>query len=204
MSSSTSSSVSLESIINQEEEDCTKVVPSSHPSTNDRPNNNKNKKSLWLWLALTLSLLVASIILGVSLIWVHHQQSTTSDTKPVLDETTTITPTGPFRTSSTTPATTAAILQEQEESHLATTQPPLLTLAPPSNTLMTPSNKTSWPELVGQPGAQAKAIIQQENPHMTTVVMVPEHSMVTMDYREDRVRIFVKEDGTVAMTPNMG
>mmetsp|Transcript_14468 Transcript_14468/g.18896 ORF Transcript_14468/g.18896 Transcript_14468/m.18896 type:complete len:148 (+) Transcript_14468:170-613(+) len=64
--------------------------------------------------------------------------------------------------------------------------------------------KTSWPELVGMPGEQARLIIVQENPSIKQVDLIPEDSMVTMDYREDRVRIFVKEDGTVASIPQHG
>jgi Potato inhibitor I family len=72
--------------------------------------------------------------------------------------------------------------------------------APPSN------GKTSWPELVGRPGEEARSIIMQENPNMTLVQLVPVGSFVTADWREDRVRIYVEEDETktVASIPNMG
>ncbi|KAL7566100.1 hypothetical protein ACA910_003875 [Epithemia clementina (nom. ined.)] len=63
---------------------------------------------------------------------------------------------------------------------------------------------TRWPDLLGVSGEEAKAIIIKENPTLSTVVIIPEGSMVTMDYRTDRVRIFVKEDGTVATIPMIG
>jgi Potato inhibitor I family len=72
--------------------------------------------------------------------------------------------------------------------------------APPNN------GKISWPELVGRPGEEARSTIMQENPNMTFVQLVPVGSMVTADWREDRVRIYVEEDEakTVASIPNMG
>lgn len=68
------------------------------------------------------------------------------------------------------------------------------------------TDKTTWPELVGMPGIKAKEIIEKENPNMTTVQIVPKDSMVTMDYRTDRVRIFVEdnEQKTVARPPRAG
>jgi Potato inhibitor I family len=66
--------------------------------------------------------------------------------------------------------------------------------------------KTSWPELVGRPGEEARSIIMQENPNMTLVQLVRVGSMVTADWREDRVRIYVEDDEerTVVSIPNMG
>ena len=56
---------------------------------------------------------------------------------------------------------------------------------------------------VGRPCADAKAAIEAELPGMH-VFQVPEHSMVTMDYRTDRVRIFCSQGGTVAAMPRIG
>jgi len=56
--------------------------------------------------------------------------------------------------------------------------------------------KAAWPELVGLTGEEAKAKILQERPELT-VEIKPELGPCTMDYREDRVRIFVNNDGKV-------
>ena len=65
-----------------------------------------------------------------------------------------------------------------------------------------------WPkkDLVGWTGEDAKFAVlagdktlKEEN-----VQILPEDSMVTMDYREDRVRIFVDGDGRVVSQPTIG
>jgi hypothetical protein len=61
------------------------------------------------------------------------------------------------------------------------------------------ATKTSWPELVGKNGQAAKATIAQATAF--TVQIVPDGSMVTMDVRTDRVRIFVDSDGNVIRPP---
>ena len=66
------------------------------------------------------------------------------------------------------------------------------------------NNKSSWPELVGQPSASAMEVIQKENPTIAHVDIIPDGSMVTMDYRTDRVRVFVAPDNTIAQAPHMG
>ena len=48
----------------------------------------------------------------------------------------------------------------------------------------------SWPELVGKSGEDAKKEIET-TPGIKLVQVLPVDSMVTMDYREDRVRVFV-------------
>ena len=63
---------------------------------------------------------------------------------------------------------------------------------------------TEWPNLVGMPGQQAKDIIERENTELTLVVIIPDGSPVTADYREDRVRIFVDEHGKVSQIPRIG
>lgn len=60
--------------------------------------------------------------------------------------------------------------------------------------------KTSWPEVLGLPAKEAKEIILKDMPD-AHVAVVPVGSMVTMDFRTDRVRIFVD---TVAQTPTIG
>ena len=60
--------------------------------------------------------------------------------------------------------------------------------------------KTSWPEVVGLPAEEAKKIILKDMPD-ADVVVLPAGSPVTMDWRSNRVRVFVD---TVAQTPTVG
>jgi hypothetical protein len=66
------------------------------------------------------------------------------------------------------------------------------------------ATKTSWPELVGQIGTDAEATIKAERPDLNQVKVLNEKAPVTMDYREDRVRIFVDADNKVVSAPNVG
>merc|ERR1719263_366732 len=65
--------------------------------------------------------------------------------------------------------------------------------------------KTEWPELVGKDGEEAKKIIEGETAgtNIQQVSIVPYGYMVTADYREDRVRIYLGEDGTVDTVPRI-
>lgn len=67
------------------------------------------------------------------------------------------------------------------------------------------STASAWPEksLVGMTGEDAKKEIKGVDPSLEVHVL-PEDSMVTMDYRTDRVRIFVDADGKVVRQPNAG
>uniref|UniRef100_J3M395 Subtilisin-chymotrypsin inhibitor-2A n=1 Tax=Oryza brachyantha TaxID=4533 RepID=J3M395_ORYBR len=56
--------------------------------------------------------------------------------------------------------------------------------------------KRSWPEVVGMPVEEAKKVILKDMPD-ADIVMLP----ATMDFRTNRVRIFVD---TVANTPTIG
>ncbi|CAN6358241.1 unnamed protein product, partial [Urochloa humidicola] len=60
--------------------------------------------------------------------------------------------------------------------------------------------KTSWPEVVGLPVEEAKKIILKDMSD-ADIVVLPAGSPVTMDFRSNRVRIFVD---TVAQTPTVG
>jgi hypothetical protein len=62
---------------------------------------------------------------------------------------------------------------------------------------------TSWPELVGMPGEDVKLYLEDLDP-LLRVYLVPLGSLVTMDYREDRVWVYVNEDGIVMATPKIG
>ncbi|XP_066363817.1 subtilisin-chymotrypsin inhibitor-2B-like [Miscanthus floridulus] len=60
--------------------------------------------------------------------------------------------------------------------------------------------KTSWPEVVGLSVEEAKKVILKDKPD-ADIIVLPTGSPVTMDYRPNRVRIFVD---TVAQTPHVG
>lgn len=68
------------------------------------------------------------------------------------------------------------------------------------------AGKQEWPELVGTNAILAQKVIKWENPNVTETTLIPEDSLVTMDYRCDRVRIRIDEesDPTVAVTPSVG
>ena len=60
-----------------------------------------------------------------------------------------------------------------------------------------------WPHLLGHPAIEVENKIKDERPDLH-VVRVPHNSMVTMDMRMDRVRVFVGDDGTVVRPPRVG
>jgi hypothetical protein len=66
------------------------------------------------------------------------------------------------------------------------------------------SAQTSWPELVGQAGTDAVAAITAARPDLAQVVAVNEGDMMTMDVREDRVRVMVDGAGVVTQPPSVG
>jgi hypothetical protein len=62
-------------------------------------------------------------------------------------------------------------------------------------------NKTFWPELVGVNGEVAEAkIIEATGLH---VVVIPYGYMTTMEYRSDRVRIWLDASGNVSKPPSI-
>jgi hypothetical protein len=62
-----------------------------------------------------------------------------------------------------------------------------------------------WPECVGLTGAECKILIEASGSDLRGhVQIIPEDMMVTMDFRTDRVRIFVDADGIVAKIPHRG
>ncbi|ELU11714.1 hypothetical protein CAPTEDRAFT_21329 [Capitella teleta] len=65
------------------------------------------------------------------------------------------------------------------------------------------ATKEQWPELAGKTGAEAQAAVKADRPDVEVQVM-DEGSPCTMDYRTDRVRIFVNTDGKVSGTPMCG
>jgi hypothetical protein len=56
---------------------------------------------------------------------------------------------------------------------------------------------------VGNNAEEAKLAILADNDSLN-VLIVPQGSMVTMDYREDRVRLFVDEENKVVKPPRVG
>lgn len=70
--------------------------------------------------------------------------------------------------------------------------------------VMTSSEKkTAWPELVGMAGDEAKTLLESQVTDKQ-ISIVPSDRMVTMDYRVDRIRIFVDKDGKVERAPQLG
>ena len=64
-------------------------------------------------------------------------------------------------------------------------------------------DKHEWPEAVGLDVEAAKVIILNNDPN-ASVEFVPEGSMVTMDFREDRVRIYHDGANKVVGVPRRG
>ena len=64
--------------------------------------------------------------------------------------------------------------------------------------------KSSWPELVGVKGEVAEKKVKEENPSIKSTVIVAEGSFVTLEFRCDRVRVWVDEKGFVTKVPKIG
>ena len=62
-----------------------------------------------------------------------------------------------------------------------------------------------WPDkiLKGMDGKEAEREIKNINPTLETHIL-PQDTIVTEDYREDRVRIFVDTNGKVVKQPQIG
>jgi hypothetical protein len=62
-----------------------------------------------------------------------------------------------------------------------------------------------WPECMGLSGEECRTLIQATASDLRgNVFIMPENSMYTMDFRTDRVRIFVDGDGIVVKSPHRG
>jgi Potato inhibitor I family len=62
-----------------------------------------------------------------------------------------------------------------------------------------------WPECLGISGNECEHLIASHAPDVVGhVVILPEDSMVTMDFSPTRVRIFVDGDNLVTRTPRRG
>ncbi|MCL7051276.1 hypothetical protein MKW94_018613 [Papaver nudicaule] len=67
------------------------------------------------------------------------------------------------------------------------------------------TKRVTWPQLVGKPGAEAKATIERDYPDVTAII-VPENYAVIGDFCCNRAWVFVKNDPqkTVALVPMIG
>lgn len=63
--------------------------------------------------------------------------------------------------------------------------------------------KGSWPELVGVGGDAAVAIIENENPLVSAVILPPRTFPIT-DFRCDRVWVYVDGNANVRRVPIIG
>ena len=60
-----------------------------------------------------------------------------------------------------------------------------------------------WSQLVGKNAREAIDHLRSERPDVK-VEMIPSGSMVTADYREDRIRVFVDDQEMVTRAPRVG
>ncbi|VAH12493.1 unnamed protein product [Triticum turgidum subsp. durum] len=65
------------------------------------------------------------------------------------------------------------------------------------------NQKTEWPELVGKSVEEAKKVIMQDKSE-AQIVVLPVGTIVTMEYRIDRVRLFVDSLDKIAQVPRVG
>nr|ABW71792.1 chymotrypsin inhibitor-2 [Hordeum vulgare f. agriocrithon] len=65
------------------------------------------------------------------------------------------------------------------------------------------SQKTKWPELVGKSVEEAKKVILQDKPE-AQIIVLPVGTIVTIEYRIDRVRLFVDRLDNIAPVPRVG
>ncbi|KAM3197336.1 hypothetical protein ACQJBY_072788 [Aegilops geniculata] len=63
--------------------------------------------------------------------------------------------------------------------------------------------KTSWPEVVGWPAAQAVTQVNTDRPDVAIEVL-PSGTNVAPGFSSNRVRIFFDGTGSVAATPTVG
>jgi len=80
--------------------------------------------------------------------------------------------------------------------------PPVMRVVDPRDGIRL-AEKGPWPGLVGMDGDAAVKALTDRFPE-ASVSTVPEGAMVTMDYRLDRVRVFVDEGGKVVRAPSFG
>ena len=69
-----------------------------------------------------------------------------------------------------------------------------------------PAEDAEWPELLGKTCSEAETFLRETYGPKLEIVVVGEGSMVTMDYRIDRVRLYVDEmtNTTITQVPRVG
>ncbi|KAL3905611.1 MAG: hypothetical protein SGILL_009608 [Bacillariaceae sp.] len=93
--------------------------------------------------------------------------------------------------------------EESSEENDATASPP----KDKDDTVVkdTPPELLEWPELMGMNGEAAKAQLEQQYPDENYFIqIVHELDPVTKDFRFDRIRLFVDDDGNVSVSPRVG
>ncbi|KAF3782638.1 Inhibitor of trypsin and hageman factor [Nymphaea thermarum] len=70
--------------------------------------------------------------------------------------------------------------------------------------LLINTGKSSWRELVGLYGKIAPLIIKAENPNVKESFVIKEGTFVPLDFRCDRVRVWVKPNGIIYKPPTIG
>lgn len=65
------------------------------------------------------------------------------------------------------------------------------------------SGRNSWPELEGTDAENARSVITNDH-YGANVVVLPQGSPITRDFRLDRVRVFVDGNNKVVGVPRCG
>ncbi|CAN0898335.1 Proteinase inhibitor [Linum grandiflorum] len=63
--------------------------------------------------------------------------------------------------------------------------------------------KNSWPELVGRNGDEAATVVERENSRVDAIV-VREGTPVNLDFRCDRVWVWINDNRVVTSVPRIG
>ena len=61
-----------------------------------------------------------------------------------------------------------------------------------------------WHEFVGMKGSDAKHRLSLDCSELNEITVLDQHSLMTMDFKLDRVRIFVDDQGIVVRAPSKG
>jgi hypothetical protein len=165
------------------------VIYHSIQSPHKQHHRRHRRHSLYLWKVI-VSLIVISA--GVALAWFHGQLNNNNSNNNNNVSTTSLVPEQQLSPSSSSSYLSNSNTNKESASFSY------------NNENMVVDPKQQWPELVGVDGDVAKTTIAQENPSITTIQVLPKDSMVTMDYRTDRVRIFVDDNNKVVRTPIIG